>query len=136
MSRRRWHCALQVAGWAAVGAGAVAGVLAVLTIGLFILLATGALAVALARRADGRLAAPGLLGGAALLPFYVGFLNRNGPGMVCTTTRTGGSCVQEMSPWPWVAVGLCLAGAGAGLYVLLLRRLDKSAGGAGRHPAC
>ncbi len=135
MSRAHQRGALQFAGWAAVGAGAVAGVLTVLTIGFFVLLATGGLALLLTRRADGRLAAPGLLAGAALLPFYIGILNRGGPGMVCTTTRTGGSCVQEMSPWPWVAVGLCLAGASAWLYVLLLRRQSKTAGEAGRRPA-
>jgi hypothetical protein len=130
------HCGtLQFAAWAAVGFGALAGVLTVLTIGFFVLLATAGLAALLARRAAGRRAAPGLLAGAAVPPFYVGFLNRDGPGMACTTTRTGGSCVQEMSPWPWVAVGLCLAGASAWLYVLLLRRLDKSADGAGRRPA-
>jgi hypothetical protein len=135
MSRGHRRAALRFAAWAAVGFGALAGVLTVLTIGFFVLLATAGLAALLARRADGRLAAPGLLAGAAVLPFYVGFLNRDGPGMVCTMTRTGGSCVQEMSPWPWVAVGLCLAGASAWLYVVLLRRLEKSTGEAGRHPA-
>jgi hypothetical protein len=126
MSREDRCGALQFAAWAAVGFGALAGVLTVLTLGFFVLLATGGLALLLIRRADGRLAVPGLLAGAAVLPFYVGFLNRDGPGMVCTTTRTGGSCVQEMSPWPWVAVGLCLAGAGAGLYVLLRRRSTRA----------
>jgi hypothetical protein len=112
VSRDRWRDTLQLTGWAAVGAGAVTAVLTVLTIGFFVLLATAALAAVLARRAGGRLAGPGLLMGAGLLPLYVAYLNRGGPGMVCTTTSTGGSCVQEWSPWPWVAAGLCLIVSG------------------------
>lgn len=121
MSRANWRDSLQVAGWAAVGAGAVTAALAILTIGLFVLLATAGLAVVLARYGGGRFAGPGLLAGAGLLPLYVGYLNRGGPGMVCTTTPTGGSCVQAWSPWPWVAAGLLLVGAGIAIGVLRRR---------------
>jgi hypothetical protein len=109
--------ALQLVGWAAVGAGAVTAVLTVLTIGWFILLPTAGLAAVLAWRGDTRAAWPGLFAGAGLIPLYIGYLNRAGPGMVCTTTRAGGSCAQEWSPWPWVAAGLCLVGIGIGLSV-------------------
>jgi len=109
--------ALQLAGWAAVGAGAMTAVLTVLTIGLLILLPTAGLAAVLAWRGDGRAAWPGLLAGTGLIPLYIGYLNRSGPGMVCTTTPAGGSCAQEWSPWPWVAAGLCLVGIGIGLSV-------------------
>ena len=127
MSRAIWRDTLQLAGWAAVGAGAITTALTALTIGFFVLLATAGLAVALGRYAGGRLAAPGLLAGAGLLPLYVGYLNRGGPGMVCTTTPTGGSCVQEWSPWPWVAAGLCLIAAGVAIGVLRRRsgRADR-----------
>jgi hypothetical protein len=121
MSRAAWIDMLQLAGWAAVGAGAITAVLTMLTIGLFVLLATAALAAVLARYAGRRFLAPGLLAGAGLMPLYVGYLNRGGPGMVCTTTRTGGSCVQEWSPWPWVAAGLCLVAAGVAVGVLSRR---------------
>ncbi|HSR84164.1 MAG TPA: hypothetical protein VLM11_08290 [Streptosporangiaceae bacterium] len=117
MSRRHGRAALQLAGWAAVGLGAVTAALTVLTIGWFVLLATAGLAVVLVRRADRRLAGPGLLMGAGLMPLYIAYLNRGGPGTVCTTTRTGGSCAQEWSPWPWVAAGVCLVGAGIALGV-------------------
>lgn len=117
MSRRRWRDTLQLAGWAAVGAGVVTTVLTALTIGPFVLLATAGLAVILARRGDRRLTGPGLLAGAGLIPLYIGYLNRGGPGMVCTTTRTGQSCIQEWSPWPWVAAGLCLVAIGIALGV-------------------
>jgi hypothetical protein len=126
VTRNRRRSALQFAAWAAVGAGALTGVLSILTIGFFVLVATAGLAALLARRADVRLAAPGLLAGAGLLPLYVGYLNRGGPGMVCTTTGAAQSCTQEMSPWPWVVVGVCVAASGAGLYLLLRRRLAVS----------
>jgi hypothetical protein len=127
MSPDRWRDTLQLTGWAAVGAGAVTAVLTVLTIGFFVLLATAALAAVLARRAGGRLAGPGLLMGAGLLPLYVAYLNRGGPGMVCTTTSTGGSCVQEWSPWPWVAAGLCLivSGIAVGMRMGRSRRATR-----------
>lgn len=127
MSRAAWRGAVQLAGWAAVGAGAIGGALTVLTIGVFVLLATAGLAVTLARYAGGHLAGPGLLAGSGLMPLYVGYLNRGGPGMVCTTTPAGGSCVQEWSPWPWVAAGLCLVGSGVALGLLRFRarRADR-----------
>jgi hypothetical protein len=121
--RRRSGGGLQFFAWAVIGAGAVAGVLTVLTIGFFVLLATAGLAALLARRAGGPLAWPGIIAGAGLPALYVGYLNRGGPGTVCAAIRGGQSCIQEMSPWPWVAVGVCAAAAGAGLYLLLRRRL-------------
>jgi len=118
MRARRRRDTLQFAGWVVVGVGAVTAVLTILSIGFFVLLVTAALAAVLARRAGPRFAAPGLLVGAGLMPCYVAYLNRSGPGMVCMTTRTGTSCGQEMSPWPWVAAGLCLIGVGAAIGVL------------------
>jgi hypothetical protein len=121
MSRGRSRDTLQLAGWAAVGAGVVTAVLTVLTIGLFVLLATAGLAALLAGRGDRRLALPALLAGAGLMPLYVAYLNRAGPGMVCTTTPAGGSCGQEWSPWPWAAAGACLVGLGIALGVRVHR---------------
>jgi hypothetical protein len=117
-------------GWTAVGAGAILGVLTILTIGIFVLPATALLAGFLAwRRLSGQ-AWPGLLTGLGLIPLYVAYLNRGGPGTLCTTTALGESCMQEMSPWPWVAAGLGLAGAGAVLG-LVLRRSRAAADGPG-----
>ena len=116
---------LHFAGWAAVGAGAVLSVLSILTIGIFVLPVTAALAGLLAWRGDGSMAGPGILSGLGLVPIYVGYLNRGGPGTVCTTTGTGGTCTQEMSPWPWIGAGLCLAIAGAWLG-LMRRRSARS----------
>ena len=114
--------ALSWVGWAFAGAGAGAGVVAILSVGPFILAGTALLAAALAWRADRRLAAPGLLAGLALVPLYVGYLNRGGPGEVCTATASSQTCTQEMAPWPWLAIGLALAAAGAWLALRSRRR--------------
>lgn len=108
-------------GWTAVGAGMVLGVLTILTIGILVLPATALLAGFLAWRRPSRQAWPGLLTGLGLVPLYVAYLNRGGPGNVCTTTALSESCMQERSPWPWVAVGLGLAGAGTVLGLVLRR---------------
>jgi hypothetical protein len=121
MSPGRWRDARHLAGWAAVGAGTTLAALTVLTIGVFVLVPTAAVALVLARRAGGRLAGPGLVLGAGLPLLYVGYLNRGGPGMVCTSTATGESCTQQMSPWPWVAAGLLLMGSGVAMSVLAHR---------------
>jgi hypothetical protein len=56
---------------------------------------------------------PAVLVGAGALPLYVAWLNRSGPGRVCSATATGESCVDATSPWPWLAVGVLLVVAGA-----------------------
>ena len=116
------RASLAFLGWTAVGCGVALGVLTILTVGIFVLSATALLAGFLAWRRPGPPAAPGLLTGFGLIPLYVAYLNRAGPGNVCTTSALGQSCTQEMDPWPWVAAGLCLAGAGAALALVMYRR--------------
>ena len=116
------RAAVQFALWAAVGAGGVLGVLTAPTIGLFVLPLTVALAAVLVWRRRVRLAGPGIVTGLGLLPCYIAYLNRGGPGVVCTTSATGGSCTQEWSPWPWLAVGAGFVVAGAVLQVRASRR--------------
>jgi hypothetical protein len=48
---------------------------------------------------------------------YVAWLNRDGPGQVCTSTATDTSCADEWSPWPFVALAVVLAGAGVVAFV-------------------
>jgi hypothetical protein len=128
---RSERAVVQFLAWAAVGAGAALGVVSILTIGIFVLAATAALAVLLARRGSRRLAGAGLLTGLAIVPLYVGFLNRSGPGTVCTSTATSQSCTQEMSPWPWLAAALALAGAGAWLSLRTRSSSRRERGGYG-----
>jgi len=117
-----WRVGLQVAPWAVVGAGAALGVVSILTIGIFVLPATGALAAALIWKRHPSGAGPGLLAGLALVPLYVAYLNRSGPGFVCATSAVSQTCTQEMSPWPWVAASCCFVGAAALLGRAAARR--------------
>jgi hypothetical protein len=121
---RNGRASLAFLGWTVVGAGAVLGALTMLSIGIFVLPGTALLAGFLAWRGHGlggRLIGPSVLTGAGIIPLYVAYLNRGGPGNVCTTWATGGSCTQETSPWPWVAAGL-LMGTGGVTLALMLRR--------------
>lgn len=94
--------------WSLVGIGYALGLLSIMTIGLPILLAAvaGTLALLLSRWA--RLGVLGLLAGLAVPLLYVAYLNRSGPGQICTTTGDATACLDQWSPWPWVAVALVL----------------------------
>jgi hypothetical protein len=59
------------------------------------------------------------------MPLLVAYLNRGGPGNVCTTTATSQSCTTEWSPWPWLAAGLLLVAAGAVTFAWLRARLRR-----------
>jgi len=98
--------------WCLAGAGLCLGVLSILTIGPFVLLVTLGLCAWLLWRVDFGWGMLGLLSGAALPLLYVAWLNRDGPGTVCTSTATETSCGDEWSPWPFVVVGVVLIVAG------------------------
>lgn len=98
------------------------GLLTALTIGVFVLPVALAMAAVLVWRGGRRLAAPGIVAGLGMPLFYVGYLNRSGPGMVCTAAAGGGECTQEMSPWPWLGAGLFFVLAGAALWLAAARR--------------
>ena len=108
--------------WGLVGALVAFGVAGLATVGLFLLaLASVLVAVALAVPALRRPSLPGVLVGLSTAPLYVGWLNRGGPGTVCTTTVDATTCTDEWSPWPFVAVGVLLAGAGVAMLVVARR---------------
>jgi hypothetical protein len=110
--------------WAATGACLDTGLLTVFTIGPFLLvLAVIAAAVLTWRRRLG-IATIGAASGVGLISFAIAYLNRQGPGQVCTMTATAQSCTTEWSPWPWLAAGIVLISAGLTLY-LVLRRTAK-----------
>ena len=95
--------------WVLVGALLGFGVASIPTIGVVllamaaVLVVIGVLAPALRTRA-----ARATVGGLALAPLYLAWLNRDGPGEVCRTTATSVSCAEQWSPWPVLVVGLAL----------------------------
>lgn len=115
--------------WAVEGAATALGVLTLLTIGVFVLPAALVLGAVLAWHAPRWLAGPGIVAGLGLPLFYVGYLNRGGPGMVCTTVAGGSECTQETSPWPWAAAGLLLVIAGLTLSLAAARRRPRTQAG-------
>jgi hypothetical protein len=107
--------------WAATGACLGTGLLTAFTIGPFLLiLAVIAAAVLIWRRRLG-IATTGAVSGLGLISFAIAYLNRQGPGQVCTTTATAQSCVTEWSPWPWLAAGALLISVGLALFLALRR---------------
>jgi hypothetical protein len=124
----RWgREALTFAAWAVVGLTGILGVLSILTIGIFVVAGAALLAGYLARRIRSPQAGPGLLTGAGVMLLIVAYLNRGGPGTVCTTSAGSVSCTQEMSPWPWMATALCLIAVGVALGVKVQVRRTRAA---------
>ena len=60
--------------------------------------------------------------GIAVIAGYLGWLNRGGPGDVCTSTASSTSCTSETSPWPFVAVAALLVVGSAAWFSWLGRR--------------
>jgi MYXO-CTERM domain-containing protein len=110
------------AGWCVAGAAGCLGTLTLLTIGPFVLLGTLFLCAWLLSRFNFGWAMGGLLSGAALPLLYVAWLNRDGPGNVCSRNGSGITCTDEWSPWPIVGVAVLLLLAG--LVVLARRRRE------------
>jgi hypothetical protein len=111
--------------WAVTGAALCLALFSILSIGLFVFpVAAGAVVfLAIWRRSRGA-AAAGLLSGAGVIPICIAYLNRGGPGTVCTALRGGQQCTDEWSPWPFLAIGAVLVVAGA-LAFWRLRRTTR-----------
>lgn len=63
----------------------------------------------------------GAVSGAAAPLFYVAWVNREGPGMVCHLDASGGSCSERWNPWPWLVVGVVLLSVGVAVFAYLGR---------------
>jgi hypothetical protein len=122
-TRGNWAAFL---GWFVVGALYALAVLAILTIGIFVLPIAIGLTVVLVRSPRASAGLPGLVSGLALPVLYVAYLNRDGPGDVCTTHAGGVNCTEEWSPWPFLVVGVALVCAGLALFVYLRARADRA----------
>lgn len=108
--------------WMLVGAGYALGLLSVLSIGAYVLLITVVATFVLATRPGNRAGLPGLVSGLSLPLFYVAYLNRSGPGTICTTTATSQTCSDQWSPWPWIVVGILLLASGGVWFAMANRR--------------
>jgi hypothetical protein len=108
--------------WFAVGVSYGFGVAALLSVGALLLLVALAGTALLASRRATRGGWPAVICGPAIALLYIAYLNRNGPGTVCTRTGSGQSCVDEYAPWPFVAAAVLLIVVGAALAVGLIRR--------------
>jgi hypothetical protein len=108
--------------WMLVGAGYALGLLSVLSIGAYVLLITVVATFVLATRAGNRVGLPGLVSGLSLPLFYVAYLNRSGPGTICTTTATSQTCSDQWSPWPWIVVAILLLVSGCVWFAMAKRR--------------
>jgi hypothetical protein len=111
--------------WLGVGAGYALAALAALTIGVFVLPVAVAALVFLATRRHAKEGLPGLISGPGLPLLYVAYLNRAGPGTICTARGGGQSCVDEWSPWPWLAVGALLLVVGVVVFALCQRQRNR-----------
>jgi hypothetical protein len=111
--------------WMLVGGSYAMVLVGALSIGIFFVPIAVIATVFLVRKPSSRRGIPGLFGGLALPLFYVAYLNRSGPGTVCTQTQSafgvGQSCTQEWNPWLWLVTGLVLLGVGAGILIVSSR---------------
>jgi len=85
--------------WFAVGVSYGFGVAALLSVSVFLLLVATAGTALLAGRRSTRSGWPAVICGPAIALLYIAYLNRNGPGTVCTRTGSGKSCVDEYVLW-------------------------------------
>ncbi len=118
--------------WSAVGVGLVGGLLAAFALPATLVLwgVSGAGAVVISRHKEARVAWPGILSGISMLVFLIAYLNRNGPGEVCTA-HIGSACTgseQQWSPWPFVAVGFIMVVGGVVGFVFMRRQARKQPG--------
>jgi hypothetical protein len=102
-------------------------VLGAFSIGIFVLPVVLAAAGLLVTRRGATRGLPGLISGMGTPLFYVAYLNRDGPGTVCTTLRGGQDCLEEWSPWPWLYGGALLLLGGVAAFIASSRTHDHSA---------
>jgi hypothetical protein len=112
---------LRFAAWAVVGAGGCLSFLAGFSFGILLAPAVLVAAALLLARTPIDRSVLGAVSGAAAPLFYVAWVNREGPGMVCHLDASGESCSERWSPWPWLVVGVVLLSVGVAVFGYLGR---------------
>ena len=109
--------------WLLVGTLIGFGVAGMMTIGIFLLAAAAVLfIVGVGVPVIDKRTVPATLIGVATAPFYIAWLNRQGPGEICTQNRSGTSCIEQWDPLPFVIAGAVLLLLGLVLTWLALRQ--------------
>jgi hypothetical protein len=114
--------------WLIIGAGFALSLLGAASIGLFVLPLPVLATILLARRRHAASGLPGLVSGLGIPLLYVAYLNRAGPGAICTTITGGQDCTDEWSPWPWLAAGAILIVLGSAAFTAWRRLLPPASG--------
>jgi hypothetical protein len=109
--------------WVLVGVALAFGVLSIASVGIFVLPVAVIAGAVLALRPAARRQLAGAVVGAGLPLLYVAYLNRSGPGTVCTTHAGNQSCVDESNPWVWLTAALAIIAVGA--FASFARRGDR-----------
>jgi hypothetical protein len=118
-------CWAWFAAWLIIGAGYALSLLGAASIGLFVLPLPVFATILLARR-HASSGLPGLISGLGIPLLYVAYLNRAGPGTICTTITGGGQdCTDEWSPWPWLAAAVILLALGLAAFIARQRHLPR-----------
>jgi hypothetical protein len=108
--------------WFLVGAVYALALLSILSLGIFVLPVAIIGTVLLARRPSSHRGVIGIVGGLGLPPLYVAYLNRRGPGTICTHTAQATSCIQEYDPWIWTLIGLFFVLLGVVVFLIVTQR--------------
>ena len=118
--RRVWFAV-----WLIIGTDYALSLLGAASIGLFVLPLPLLATILLARRRHAHSGLPGLISGLGIPLLYVAYLNRAGPGTICTAITGGQDCTGEWSPWPWLAAGVILLVLGAVAFIAWQRHLPR-----------
>jgi len=100
--------------WVVIGAVSALG-LVVLGAPMIVLIV--ALVAVVARVPAMRRSTPGLLTGAGFPLLLIAYAQRDGPGITCHSTSSGGSCTEHLNPVPWLIAGILLVVAGVVCHV-------------------
>jgi hypothetical protein len=98
---------LYFVGFAGLGGAAALALITPFTIGPLLLLPIVAWGIVLMRRPFPPASVAGAIAGVSVLVFALAYLNRDGPGNVCTYSQSGGEfCQTEWNPVAFIVGGL------------------------------